>query len=684
MMTSPSDGDQGAQDPFQLARRLQVPIWVFDIDRSRIAFANAAACALWQARDEAELCARDMSQGMSSTVAKRLKQYQADFHDRDAVFNEMWTLYPNGQPTNVMVLYRGFFLSDGRMAMQCEVVGEAESDPDNIRSAEALLHTDVVIALYSRDGPPLYMNPAARNVLGSTVEPLDQCFVNQDDYHAMMEEVASRGECRLVTHCLTTSGRRWFDITAKNCTDAATGDPATLVTAVDISELKVARDTARYLADRDQLTGCFNRSYLQAHFQELADGGLSGECAVVFFDVDRFKQINDRLGHDMGDAVLVQVARRIHENIRAEDIVARLGGDEFVILLHDTHGEDEIRCKIETLRAAISEPIYHEGTVVTTSVSMGVVVQPVDQMDFTDAMRKSDIALYVSKQRGRDCATFFDPEMGEAARERDELEANLRDGLVREEFELFYQPRFEVRSGRMVSVEGLVRWNHPRRGVVMPNVFIPICEETGMIEALGQQIVKMGCEQAIAWHRDGQDVEVSINISPRQFNDGHLLALLAEMSRRPDFPNRKIELEITENVLIGDHETIADKLRTITRMGYRIAIDDFGTGYSNLSYISRFPLTCIKIDRSFINQLPESGPIVDLILTLARQIGATTVAEGVETEAQYDWLRQHGCDQIQGFYLARPEPISAFEARFEPDAPGAPQSPRRAPSGKDT
>ncbi|MFT4706456.1 MAG: diguanylate cyclase (GGDEF)-like protein [Yoonia sp.] len=644
------------QDEFAVLRHLRVPFWIYDIDNARIVFANESACHMWQAKDESELLSRDLAQNMSAMVRRRLKQYQVDFIEHDAAFNEQWTLYPNDKPTSVMVVFKGFCLADGRVGMQCEVVGQSDTDPENLRSAEALLHTDVMITLYSVTGVVLYMNPAARNAATRSQHTLSELFLNSEDYENAISTVEQNGECRSVARVFTGSGARWHDISLKRCTDAVTGDPAFLVTAIDVSELKVARDKARFLADRDQLTGCYNRAFVQ-QYCETFSSEKDRECALIYIDVDNFKNINDGFGHEMGDAVLKHLVVRARKLIRSADLIARLGGDEFVILLHDVPSSEILFEKINDLQRAIAEPIYSAATHVDVTVSVGVATFELNETDFDKTLRNADVALYVSKQSGRNKVTYFDEEIGARVNERRLLEADIKRGLDENEFILHYQPRIDLKSGKVVSAEALARWDHPTRGLIMPDDFISVCEETGMIEVLGQSVIEMGCNQAIKWARDGVDLGVSINISPRQFQNDRMLKTLEDYASSPHFPQQKIELEITENVLIGDHELIAQKLHAITKLGYRIAIDDFGTGYSNLSYISRFPLNCIKIDRSFISQLPQSAPIIRLILTLAKQVNATAVAEGVETQAEYDWLRSENCDQIQGYYLSRPVPV---------------------------
>ncbi|MBU2993835.1 EAL domain-containing protein [Octadecabacter sp. B2R22] len=648
--------------PFDLAQRLDAAVWIFDIDNSCIASANDAACRLWRASSEEELTARDLSRDMSSTVAKRLLQYQADFKASDTTFTELWTLYPSGKPESVMVVYSGYRLEDGRMAMMCEALGRAEDQPDNLRSAEALLHTDVMITLFSRDGPPLYLNPAARNAFASPVVDFARLFVEPTDCDELLDQMERLGEYRLVARMNTARGKRWYDVSAKKCSDAVTGQPAILITAIDVSELKEARDTARHLADRDQLTNLHNRAFLQNHLSTLYRVRPDTPCALVFFDVDRFKLINDRYGHEAGDTVLKQIALRTRATLRSQDMIARLGGDEFVVLIEDVRDRASLEAQISRLRLAISRPILHNKTRIDARISVGVASFFPRKGDQSDVLREADIALYASKQSGRDKVTYFTPEMGIAAKARDRLEIELRHAVENQEFVLYYQPRLDIETGKITGAEGLARWMHPERGVLLPDSFIPICEETGLIEEVGRLVLELGCKQAIEWARQGRDLSVSLNVSPRQFSDPGFINTLTLLATDPDFPTGKIELEVTETVLIGDHDLIAGRLRAITAMGYRLAIDDFGTGYSNLSYISRFPLTCLKIDRSFISQLPDTGPIVQLILTLGQQLGATVVSEGVETAEQLAWLAEHNCDEAQGYYITAPLPVPEFEA----------------------
>ncbi|WP_439142855.1 putative bifunctional diguanylate cyclase/phosphodiesterase [Pseudooctadecabacter sp.] len=643
-------------DGFDLAYRLETAVWIFDIDNARVLKANAAACGLWMAGSEQELAARDMRTDMSPTVAQRLRQYQSDFIESDAAFNELWTIYPNGLPRSVMVVYRGHRLADGRMAMKCEVVGESVDSAQNLRSAEALLHTDVMIMLFSREGPSLYFNPAARRFCGGSEIAAIDVFEIPADLDAIVEVVETQGEHRGLYRLSTVSGSGWFDLSVKGCSDAATGEPALLLTAIDVSELKEARDTARHLANRDQLTNLHNRSYLQSHLDWMEETNAATGATVIVFDVDRFKQINDRHGHNAGDTVLRQIAMRTRAALEPDDLLARLGGDEFVIILPGPHDPVAATRRVERVRRAVAVPISHGEIRLEATISVGMSHITKTSTQFTKVIREADIALYHSKNAGRDQLTVFDADMSKAVDEREKLEIALKSAVLNEEFVLHYQPRLDLGSGQITGLEGLVRWDNPQAGLVSPDDFITVCEETGLIDELGRMVLEMGCAQAIAWRRQGLSLTLSLNVSPRQFADDEFLRCLDDLARQDGFPKGQIELEVTENVLIGDPLQIAEKLRRIVDMGYLIAIDDFGTGYSNLSYISQFPLHCLKIDRSFISQLPTSGPIVQLILTLGQQIGAKVVSEGVETAEQLQWLADRQCTEIQGFTSPDPCP----------------------------
>ncbi len=645
---------------FDLARELETPIWVFDIDRGRILFANRSACDLWNSETEVALCSRDLSTDMSPNVALRIRQYLADFRESNSVFKELWTLYPANIPINTMVKFSRFHLSDGRIAMLCEAPEVLKMSAQNIRSCEALLHTDVMITLYHENGKIIYMNPAARNSLQDSCKFFSESFLCTAAASKFIENVKLYGEYRSVAQIRTSNGNQWHDLSAKYCRDAVTGDQALLLTSIDVSNLKEARDSARFLADRDQLTGCYNRSYLQNYISRQSRDKVGQNYIFIYFDIDHFKQINDRFGHEIGDEVLRQIVFRVRGVIRHEDILARFGGDEFGIIMEKRSSEDDAQRVIERIRSAVSKPIQVDSLKIDVAISLGITSFSAHEVAFTKVMSEADIALYNAKHTGKNKAVIFDENLGIAARQRDELELELKQAIKKDNFVLHYQPRVDTTNNKVVAAEALVRWEHPTRGLIYPDGFIAHCEENGMIEDLGELIVRKSFEQVIQWCDQKKDINVSINISPRQFKSDLLMHTLKEYAELDGFPTGKVELEITENALIGNPDDIACKLKSITKMGYTIAIDDFGKGYSNLFYISKFPIKCLKIDRAFIAQIPKSGPVLELILALGKQISATVVAEGVETSEQLQWLKDKGCNQIQGFYFSRPQPVDKF------------------------
>lgn len=648
-----------ANDPFALGRRMKTPVWVFDTDKNQVAYANDAACDIWRASSEQALRDRKLGEGMSATVAERLRQYQRDFIDSDETFSESWTIYPKDEPITIKVVYSGFVLPDGRMAMLCEVIGEVADEPATLRSAEALLHTDVMISLYSVKGERLYTNPAAHVAAPDRHMRLADMFSQRTDFLHMQAQWQREGTCRHVAQVLTSQGARWHDISVKCCLDAATGKEALLLTAIDVSELKTARDKARYLADRDQLTGCYNHAFMRSHLEHIGkqSNDRNSKYALLFMDIDKFKQVNDTYGHEVGDCVLRIFADRVKDLIRSNDCIARMGGDEFVVLIDGMDDEAVLRRRVEAIRAETAKPMDCGTVQLNVTTSIGVTFLTADEcVNWTAVMKQADIALYSSKRAGRDRYTVFNASLGAEVTERNWLEAEIKQAVAERSFELFYQPRLDIASRRVVSVEGLLRWDHRERGFIGPDVFIPICEEMGMICEVGEFVMTEGHRQLTEWRQAGLDIDVSLNVSPRQFQDPHLIALCEAISKSCDAAGNGIELEITESSLFNKNAVVSEKIRRITELGYSIALDDFGTGYSNLAHISKFPLSCIKLDMSFVQQLPTSGPLLLLILTLANQIGATTVAEGVETQEQLEWLAAHGCDQIQGFLFSKAVP----------------------------
>ncbi len=643
------------------------PLWIFDIDRGHIHWANRAALSVWEAATLEELCARDLGRDMSVSVARRLRQYQVDFAAQGATFKEQWTLYPGGKPVSLSVRFSGHVLDDGRMAMLCEADLADGLVPESLRSVEALLHTAVMITLYGADGRALYRNPAAREAVLAPGERLEDRIADAEAYSAFTGSLARDGVATLTLLVATPQGERWHELSARRCRDAVTGQDAVLVSEADISAIKRTEERANFLALHDALTGLPNRNHVMQRFDravaDIREAGL--EAALLFIDLDHFKDINDTLGHAAGDELLVHVAQRLRQATRSTDLVARLGGDEFLILMVSKDVRVEIDRVRERVMQTVCRPVIVSGTEVRVTPSVGVALYPHDGADIKSLMRNADLAMYTAKERGRNNLAFFDGGMAEAVRSRTELEAELRHALERDEFEVHYQPRVSTDGQHIVGAEALVRWRHPVRGLVAPDVFIPTCESTGLIRQLGNRVFAHAARQQAIWASRGHPLVVSVNLSARQMAHPELLSDISQALAASQGNPAGLELEITESMLLGKDQAVLDLLQALERMGMSIALDDFGTGYSNLAYLQRFPIKTLKIDKTFIQGIDANRPLAELITSMCRLMKLNAVAEGVETIEQLNWVASQGITQFQGYLFARPLAVPAFDELLE-------------------
>jgi diguanylate cyclase (GGDEF)-like protein len=432
----------------------------------------------------------------------------------------------------------------------------------------------------------------------------------------------------------------------------------TLTAALDH---RCTQDRLAYLAQFDTLTGLPNRSvYIERLSQTLRQQPNRDQrsVGVLFVDVGRFKSVNDELGHSGGDGVLARVAGRLQRCVRPTDTVARLSGDEFALLLENMATQEEAAMVSERVIASLAKPFRVDGHEVYVSASLGISVSPTDGSDPDALLKNADMAMYRAKQAGRNTYRYFLPEMNAQAAERARTETELRGALARREFVLHYQPKASIETGRISGFEALLRWNHPQRGLVSPTEFIPILEDTGLINEVGEWVVRQTCEQIRAWQADGlKACPVAVNLSARQFNQNGLDASIARILGETGIDPNLLEFELTESILMSDSEDAVRVLGNMKRCGIRLSVDDFGTGYSSLAYLRRFPLDSLKIDRAFIRHITtDSGEatIAKAIISLAHNLKLRVVAEGVETQAQLDFLREHACDEMQGYLFARP------------------------------
>jgi diguanylate cyclase len=429
--------------------------------------------------------------------------------------------------------------------------------------------------------------------------------------------------------------------------------------------LEAANRQLRHLATHDALTGLPNRVLLDDRLaQAIAHADRDRQrFAVLVLDLDRFKQVNDSLGHRAGDELLGEVGRRLSGLVRSIDTVARLGGDEFVLIVNPApdkaHAEEVGRRAIEALQA----PVRISGIDLYISPSIGVAFYPGDGITAETLLAHADAAMYCAKQKGRNTLQCYAPGMDNGTRDRVRLESDLRQALAHRQFELHYQPKVDAESGNVHSAEALIRWHHPERGMLLPDEFIPLAEESGLIVSIGEWVVHEACRQCKAWQRDGLTLRVAVNVSASQFRHGNLLDMIQRALDEAALEPRCLELELTESAVMTNPEDSVAILEHLSRMGVLVSVDDFGTGYSSMSYLRRFPIDKLKIDRGFIRDLmtrPEDASIVRAIISLAHSLRLKVVAEGVETPEQLGFLRSMGCDQYQGHHFSPPLSAAAF------------------------
>jgi diguanylate cyclase (GGDEF)-like protein len=432
-------------------------------------------------------------------------------------------------------------------------------------------------------------------------------------------------------------------------------------------EHAAAEKKLEYLAHHDVLTGLPNRLLLRDRFDQAIVQALHEDSGVTMFflDLDNFKQVNDSLGHNYGDLLLVQVVKRLGECLRDTDTISRQGGDEFVVLLPNLHDLSVINEIANHIVEAFSAPFEIGSYSINTTFSIGISVYPDDGVEFDTLLKNSDTALYQAKDSGRDTYRFFSAKMNIDAQEQLQLQGQLRHAVKNQEFVLHYQPQIDIISGHIIGAEALVRWQHPEQGLIPPGKFIPLAERSGLIVPMGEWVLNEACRQAQRWRDNGLPLLMAVNLSSLQFKRGNLIETVVNALEKSGLPAELLELELTESILMQDVDVAIKLLHSLKEMGVKLSIDDFGTGYSSLSYLKRLAVNKLKIDQSFVRDLTEdanSAAIVRAIIQLGQTLQLTVIAEGVETDAQLAFLRNYGCDEVQGYLFSRPIPAADFVA----------------------
>jgi diguanylate cyclase (GGDEF)-like protein/PAS domain S-box-containing protein len=560
------------------------------------------------------------------------------------------------------------------------------------RAIESSLDAIMLTDFRQPDCPIVYVNPAFTRITGYTREEVmgrNPAFLQGEDREQPeLQEI--RAAIRYMRHgvALLRNYRKdgspfWNELHVAPVRDESNEVTHFVGIINDVTERVRYQQDLEHQANHDSLTGLANRNLLQDRIdQALRQGDRHDDMVgVLMLDLDRFKNVNDSLGHEAGDRLLQAVAGRLNDCVRSGDTVARQGGDEFVIVLPEVHSANDMTAIVHRALEAISRPIHLDEHEVVITACIGGSVYPRDGDSTETLLKNADAAMYRAKAHGPNTFRFYQASMNASALERLTLERHLRRALEREEFELHYQPQAELRSGRIVGMEALVRWRTADGNLVPPSEFIPLAEETGLIVRLGEWVLSEACRQARAWQKRGlSPFRVAVNVSARQFRQPGLFETIARVLRSSGLASHHLELELTETLLMDDPEHVIRALHQLKALGVQLTLDDFGTGYSSLGYLKRFPFGRVKIDRSFVRNIPEDNEDAAIALTviaMAHSMKLKATAEGVETEAQIHYLREHGCDEFQGYHLAPPLP--AREAvRFLRKAVSPSPAPRRA------
>jgi diguanylate cyclase (GGDEF)-like protein/PAS domain S-box-containing protein len=546
-------------------------------------------------------------------------------------------------------------------------------------------HSSDVILIINASGKVTYASPSVRRVFGV---PEDwfvgsdlYSWVHTDDFlqaRAFFSDVlAVTGSIRSTDFRMRDGHNAWrsVEIISNNLLDDSTVR-GIVINARDISERKRAEEQLTYQAFHDSLTNLPNRNlFMDRLGRAVARSEFHGQSstAVLFIDLDRFKLVNDSLGHEIGDLLLREAGSRISNCVRPGDMVARLGGDEFTVMLENVRGLEEPITVARRVIAAFERPLHIQDREVFVATSVGISISNGHRGNPGELLRQADIAMYQAKEKGGQNFAVFDAEMGTTLLFRLELETDLRHAVERNELELNFQPEIDLHTSRIVATEALVRWNHPRFGYISPAEFIPMAEETGLIVEIGEWVLRSACAQAVRWRQEFPDLELlmSVNLSVRQYLHPGISDEIAEALKETGLPPDKLRLEITETILMDEKESSRTTLERLHELGVQLALDDFGSGYSSLGYLKRLPVGTLKIDQIFIKGLgrdPHDAAIVETIATLGHKIGMSVTAEGVETRQQAAAVKQLGCDHAQGFIFSEPVTAAKLSELLQKDA----------------
>ncbi|MDG5748344.1 EAL domain-containing protein [Qipengyuania sp. XHP0207] len=608
-------------------------------------------------------------------IADRSSPKAASFHIVGLSASFAWTVWsiagPQGWPTFLLigvcggVLLVAVWLQERNFKTTVRTETERRDGEATIRMLLNDYQEHTSDWLWTTDGEGALRDVGPRLATALSCEPAaleGQSFAalfrpceNRDQFS---RHLAERAPFRDLLLELTIAGsRRFWRLTAHPREDGRMSGVAR-----DVTDSRKAEEQIAFMAHFDKLTGLANRHRFDERLRGVlrGDDRARGDVALFCLDLDDFKAVNDTGGHLAGDAVLTEVARRLEAEVRPQDMVARLGGDEFAILIETRAGMGMLIERAHRFLAAVREPFEIDGRLHRVTTSVGIARCVDGESDAAELVRRADLALFDAKRKGRDRLAIFESGLDHAARERRELERDLREALAREELRLHYQPVMDLDQGKTTGYEALLRWHHPARGLIAPAEFLHIAEETGLIVPIGEWVIRQALTETAGWPGD---FRIAINLSPTQVRDPQLVSQIARILHDSQIAPGRVEFEITEHVLMQEGEGVTEVLHRLKGLGTRIALDDFGTGYSSLSYLRRFPFDRLKIDRKFVEHISDdlgSQAIVSSITRLADALGMETTAEGIETRRQLDLLRKLGCQEAQGYLICEPAPATVF------------------------
>ncbi|UMR28751.1 EAL domain-containing protein [Massilia sp. MB5] len=558
--------------------------------------------------------------------------------------------------------------NEGSIWVYADITARKEAEDKLRLSATVLEHIADGVMVIDARGTIVAVNPAFTQITGYTEEEAlgrDRMLTRsgrQDDafHEGLWKELETTGYWRGEIWNLRKNGEQYLEWLTLSAVRDSRGI-ATYYVGVfsDITQVKESQEKLDHLAHHDPLTALPNRLLFNDRLQHaLQRAGREGEqLALLFIDLDRFKNVNDTLGHHIGDELLKQVAHALSDKLREGDTLARLGGDEFIVLLENVDGQFSASLVAEKLVGMFEQPFMVAGHELFVTCSVGISLFPEDAQDINMLIRNADVAMYQAKARGRNGYRFYAPSMTGEGVERLRLETFLRRSIEKEEVFLNYQPQVEIDTGKLIGVEALLRWNHPELGLVPPFRFIPLAEDTGFINQLGKWVLYEACRQMVRWQEAGLHVpKIAVNLSVKQFERGSIVSMVADILRETGLEPQRLQLEVTESVIMNTGDAMAF-INDLHKIGVGLAIDDFGTGYSSLAYLKQLPVQTLKIDRSFIKDIStdvNDEAIAIAIIQLGKSMNLSVIAEGVETDEQAAFLLRHGCNQAQGYYYSRP------------------------------